>query len=120
MINATSCDCVLLFVQSLTCALSSKYEVDVFGILYAKDFASPAGRRSAALLSRHRSCGDDSRLLPALPPDPWSTTLGSLLEGIAYFILVLNAFLICGLNIQDKLVLSLCYTDTVFASLLLC
>lgn len=56
---------------------------------------------------------------PALSPDLWSITLGSLLEGITYFMLVKNAFLIRGLHSQDKLVLCLCYTDTVFASLLL-
>lgn len=117
MINTTSCDCFLLFVQSSTCALSSKYEVDVFGISYARGFASPVGRRSP--LSCCRSCGDSCRLPPALSPDLWSITLGSLLEGITYFMLVKNAFLIRGLHSQDKLVLCLCYTDTVFASLLL-
>lgn len=119
MINAASCDCFLLFVQSSTCALSAKYEVDVSGISYTRDFASTVGRHSAALLSHHCSCGDSSWLLPTLSLDPWNVTLGSLLEGITYFILVINAFLIYGLNIQDKLVLCLCYTDSVFASLLL-
>lgn len=116
VINATSRDCFLLFVQPSPRALSSKYEGDVFGISCTRDFASLAGWHSATLLSRHHSCGNSSQLLPALPPHPQRVTLGSLWEGITYFIPIINAFLICSLNIQDKLVLCLCYADTVFAS----
>jgi len=111
VINATSCDCFLLFRQSSTRALSSKHEVDVFGISYTKGFA---GRRPATL-SSHTAAA----IAPGSSLHPCNLTPGSLLGGIAYFSMAINAFLIYGLNIQDKLVLCLCYTDTALASLLL-
>lgn len=106
MINTAACDCFFLFVQPSTCALSSEYEEDVFGMSYTRDFASLAG-------AQPHWCH------AATAPSSPGTDTGLTVQGITDFILLINPVLTCGLNIQDKLVLFLCYTDTIFASLLL-
>lgn len=62
-------------------------------------------------MSRRRSTATATQL-------PLRSPQTSLSEGITYFVLVINAFLICDLDFQDRLYLCLCHADAVLVSLL--